>query len=179
MSFMQAVRSAYRNYANFSGRALRSEFWWLVAFLVLTEVALLAVGGVLGRGAAGIAGIAFFAYGIFILASLIPYLAVAVRRLHDRGHSGWWLLLSFIPFGGLVLLILFCLEGTPGMNRFGPPSGSTGRTSRYAGSTIAEAMQRFNEDAQHAWAAGYRPTGQQWLQYEAWPTLEVTYQRFA
>ena len=52
--------------------------------------------------------------------TLVPTLAVSVRRLHDTGRSGWWMLLSLVPFGGIVLLVFDCLDSEPGPNRFGP-----------------------------------------------------------
>lgn len=62
--------------------------------------------------------ILFFA--IYVLASLVPTLAVSVRRLHDINKSGWWMLLCLIPMGGFVILILECIEGDPGNNQYGP-----------------------------------------------------------
>jgi uncharacterized membrane protein YhaH (DUF805 family) len=62
----------------------------------------------------------FFAvFAVFYLAVLLPSLAVLVRRLHDTGRSGWWILISFVPFGGIVLLI-FTLMGSDGPNDYGP-----------------------------------------------------------
>ena len=57
--------------------------------------------------------------GVFALAVMLPSLAVAVRRLHDSDKSGWWILLGLTGIGGLVLLIFYLLDGTPGRNRFG------------------------------------------------------------
>jgi len=66
---------------------------------------------------------------VYWLAILIPSLAVTVRRLHDSNLSGWWLLISFVPFGGIVLLVFYILASTPGANRFGPnPNASAGGT---------------------------------------------------
>jgi len=111
---LDAVRSAYGNYANFSGRATRPEFWWFWLFYMLVFVVLAVVAG----AGSGIASIAYIAMAGFALASIIPGIAVAVRRLHDTGRSGWWLLLGLIPFGGLVLLIFYLMPSTPGPNRF-------------------------------------------------------------
>jgi uncharacterized membrane protein YhaH (DUF805 family) len=126
MSFVEAVRSVYGNYAKFDGRALRSEFWWFVLFYVLVSVVVIVVASIGGIRSTtytiGLVGLA-----IFGLLTLIPYLAVSVRRLHDTNRSGWWLLLSFVPFGSLVLLIMFALDGTPGPNKYGPdPKGRPG-----------------------------------------------------
>jgi uncharacterized membrane protein YhaH (DUF805 family) len=61
------------------------------------------------------------AYGLFVLFSIIPYLAVGARRLHDRNRTGWWQLISLVPLGGLLLLYWWALRGDDGPNRFGPP----------------------------------------------------------
>lgn len=69
-------------------------------------------------GSMGIPGILLALYS---LATFIPNLAVAVRRLHDQDKSGWWILIGFVPFiGGIWLLVLYFMDGTPGPNRFGP-----------------------------------------------------------
>lgn len=69
-------------------------------------------------GAAGL--LVFLLLILYALLVFIPSLAVSVRRLHDQDKSGWFYLLNFIPFGGLVLLVFYCLPGTPGLNRYGP-----------------------------------------------------------
>ncbi len=125
MSFTAAIRSVLARYAGFTGRARRSEYWWWVLFTVLVGLAAALLDGVLGttlgpdntpawRGSTGIIGI------IANLALLLPTLAVAVRRLHDTGRSGWWLLIGLVPIvGGIVLLVFFVLDSKPGANRFG------------------------------------------------------------
>ncbi|MDE2483269.1 MAG: DUF805 domain-containing protein [bacterium] len=112
-----------KKYAVFSGRARRSEYWWFAVFNVIAIAVLALVGGVLGALIAGkeIAGdIATVLYGIYVIAVLLPSLAVSVRRLHDTGRSAWWLLLSFVPFANIVLLIFYCLDSQPGANAYGP-----------------------------------------------------------
>jgi uncharacterized membrane protein YhaH (DUF805 family) len=176
MSFAGAVRSAFRNYATFSGRALRSEFWWFQLFIIAVNVGLFAVAGLLGqRGGV----LAFLALVLFDLAALLPYLAVQVRRLHDTDHSGWWLLLSLIPVAELILLIFYCLEGTRGTNRYGPsPIGvGAGPQRRYAGRDQPEALQLFSEDAQRAAAAGFRPVRQDWSEQDGQHVLVVMYEQ--
>ena len=83
-----------------------------------TSSSMSTAGSQIGAGAsyhAGVLGI------IFSLATLIPGIAVGIRRLHDTDRSGWWLLIAFVPFiGALVLLVFFLLDGTSGPNRFGP-----------------------------------------------------------
>ena len=113
MDFQTSVRTVLQHkYADFSGRARRSEFWWFALFNFVTQIILQVVDGTL------------FGFNllstIFALAVLIPSIAVGVRRLHDRDMAGWWILLVFIPvLGALALLVLYALEGTKGPNRFG------------------------------------------------------------
>lgn len=107
-----------QNYANFSGRAQRAEYWYFVLFYVLILIGLSIVDWVTGTFSET-AGIGLLS-GIFALAIFIPSLAVAVRRLHDTDRSGWWLLIGIIPLiGGIVLLVFTVKDGTPGTNKYG------------------------------------------------------------
>lgn len=121
MSMSSAVSSVLRQYVTFSGRARRSEFWWwyLAVFLVAIVFAIAAY--LFGAGTVGtLLALGYSAFGLLIL---LPTVAVAVRRLHDRGMPAWWLLLIFVPaVGELALLILLALPGQPGTNRYGPPA---------------------------------------------------------
>lgn len=127
MSFADAVRSGFNNYANFSGRALRSEYWWWVVFVWIAGLVANIIDRALGwrvyettvnglqQGSGPVAAIVG-------LALLIPGLAVLVRRLHDTDHSGWWFWLVLIPIIGWIVLIFFLASaGTPGPNKYGPP----------------------------------------------------------
>ncbi|MFV0547901.1 MAG: DUF805 domain-containing protein [Limnobaculum xujianqingii] len=109
-------------YADFSGRARRKEYWMFVLFSMIAMVVLMVIGGVLDTifGSNGIVSMILLV--VYALAIFMPSLAVAIRRLHDLDKSGWWYLIAFIPFGSIVLLVFFCLEGTPGANQFGPAS---------------------------------------------------------
>jgi uncharacterized membrane protein YhaH (DUF805 family) len=112
MPFGVAVRTCLTQYAGFSGRARRSEYWWfaLFSFLVYLVASLLDAG--IGAQVFGV---------IAALGLLLPTLAVGCRRLHDTGRSGWWWLIGLVPFaGGIVLLVFACLDSEPGPNRFGP-----------------------------------------------------------
>jgi len=116
-------------YAKFDGRASRSEFWYfaLFAFIGSFLFALIdafVVNPMLGATPAQ-AGQGGFLQIIFSLAIFIPYIAIAIRRLHDIGKSGWWYLIAFIPIIGLlVLLYFFVLDSQPGSNQYGPnPKG--------------------------------------------------------
>jgi uncharacterized membrane protein YhaH (DUF805 family) len=104
-----------QRYAQFVGRAGRPEFWWfeLSSFIIITVLSTLAYASVVFS----VIG------GFYALAVLTPGIAVAVRRLHDTGRSGWWLLLMLVPLVGfIVLLVFFVSEGTPGTNQYGPPA---------------------------------------------------------
>ena len=113
MTMPQAIRSAFARWCTFSGRAGGSEYWWFVLFGAIA----FAFAGLLDHAVFGRYGLC---WGICTLVFLTPYLAVAVRRLHDTNRSGWWLLLVFVPLGNIVLLIWFCTPSTSGPNRFGP-----------------------------------------------------------
>ncbi|MCF6195431.1 MAG: DUF805 domain-containing protein [Emcibacter sp.] len=112
MEFKDAVKSAFSKYFTISGRACRSEYWYYVLFIILVSFGLMMVSMI----------IPFLAMlgMVFSLATIIPSITVAIRRLHDIDRSGWWLLISFIPLiGTIVLLIFFVKQGTEGPNDFG------------------------------------------------------------
>ena len=107
-----------KNYATFSGRARRKEYWMFFLFNVLISLGL----GVLDV-VAGTYSVEYetgFFSGLYSLLVLIPGIAVGVRRLHDTNRSGWWILISLIPIiGVLVLFVFMCLDSQLGTNRFG------------------------------------------------------------
>ena len=111
------------NYANFSGRARRKEYWIFSLVNIIIIVALyIIIGTSVDNYTGEMSGLGFAALAIlfiFALGILIPSIAVTVRRLHDIDKSGLWYLISFIPFGGIVIFIFTCLDGTKGSNKFG------------------------------------------------------------
>jgi len=117
MGFGDAIKAFYKNYVNFSGRALRSEFWWPQLFFIILYAVMIAAGVLLGET---IGGITALIIGLIMLASFIPSISVTVRRLHDHDKSGWWILIALIPFAGFYLLYLYIIEGQKEPNRFGP-----------------------------------------------------------
>jgi len=117
---------ALKKYADFSGRARRREYWFFVLFNIIISVVLSVCDAVVGTYNAA-AGIGILT-GIYTLAVLIPGIAVSVRRLHDTGRSGWWLLIVLVPLvGALVLLIFMLIDGQPGQNAYGtsPKEGAS------------------------------------------------------
>jgi uncharacterized membrane protein YhaH (DUF805 family) len=126
MSFQDAIRVCLqRKYADFNGRARRSEFWFFVLFSAIVS----AVGGVLDA----IFGLRSGSYGgtgpiqgVFQLALLVPSLAVGARRLHDIGRSGWWQLIGLVPVAGWIVLLIFFVQDSRPANQHGPSPKSPG-----------------------------------------------------
>jgi uncharacterized membrane protein YhaH (DUF805 family) len=118
----------FQNYSNFSGRARRSEYWYFRLATAVIFFALIAFAGLLAIVAGGALAfqIVMAIFFIYILLSVIPSLAVTVRRMHDLGKSGWNVLISFIPLVGPIwFLVLLATEGEQGENYYGPDPKST------------------------------------------------------
>ena len=118
MSFADAIKTCFSKYVDFSGRARRSEFWYWALFVFLVDI----VTNIVDRGVGNMA------LGSLVgLALFLPGLAVTIRRLHDTGRSGWWVLLVFaIVIGWIFLIIWYCEDSGPD-NQYGPnPKGMTG-----------------------------------------------------
>ncbi|MEI6552939.1 MAG: DUF805 domain-containing protein [bacterium] len=102
-----------KKYAVFSGRSRRSEFWFFALFSFIASLLLSIISNIAGD-TNGILGL------IYSLVVLIPSIAVAVRRLHDTGRTGWWLLLAIIPIIGWIwLFVLYVLDSNSGDNKYG------------------------------------------------------------
>ena len=116
---MSCYLEVLKKYAVFNGRARRMEYWMFILFNIIITVVLALIDYLTGtfspRVGVGLLG------GLYALAVLIPSLAVTVRRLHDTGRTGWWILIGLIPvIGGIVLLIFMVLDSEPGANQYGP-----------------------------------------------------------
>lgn len=133
---VDAVKRVFKKYATFTGRASRGEYWWFVlayAVVVVVLYGIITAVVVASSGSASATGsttpglgvgtsLLSSLFGVFYLATLVPYLAVAVRRLHDAGHSGWMILLGLIPLvGGIILLVLLVGQTSPAAEQYGPP----------------------------------------------------------
>ena len=114
----------WQQYADFSGRARRKEYWMFVLFNAIIAYVISFVLGLIAR-LTGIMALAYLPY-VYTLAVFIPSLAVAVRRLHDVGKSGWMYLIALIPIVGWIwLIVLFCTDGQKDHNQWGDnPKGS-------------------------------------------------------
>ena len=139
VGFVDAIKQYYRRYAEFGGRSNRSEYWWVALYQVIVGFVLgipymislssysasVAMATTLEEQQAAAqnfpaAAMIFAAIlGIWGLAHIVPNIAVLVRRLHDTGRSGWFALLSFVPFGGIVLLVFAAMESRPEGARYG------------------------------------------------------------
>ncbi len=131
MTFVQAIQSGFKNYVKFQGRATRSEFWWWMLFYMIIVAVLDSMAmGELQRGTPGLfTGV----LGLVGLVFLLPTLGLMVRRLHDTGRSGWWVLIDFVPLVGIILLIVWwASKGTLGPNKYG------------VGDTVTQAANTFN-----------------------------------
>jgi uncharacterized membrane protein YhaH (DUF805 family) len=114
---MKEYIDAWKKYAVFSGRAPRKEFWMFVLGHVIVSMVLGAISSADEN--------LMWVMPLYGLAVLLPALGLTVRRLHDTGKSGWWLLLSLVPLiGSIVLLVFYVTDSQPGSNKYGPnPKG--------------------------------------------------------
>jgi uncharacterized membrane protein YhaH (DUF805 family) len=118
MDFMTAVRTCLSKYVGFAGRARRSEYWYFALFGFFVSIVTSVVDAVLGTDYDGTSG--GLINTVVGLALFLPSLAVGVRRLHDTGRSGWWILIGLIPIlGWILLLVWFCTDSTAD-NQYGP-----------------------------------------------------------
>ena len=118
MTFGQAISSGFQNYVNFQGRAQRSAYWWWVLFAFIVGFVLGFIRGLLGL-TSGPGMMIMMVTVVFQLAILLPSIGLAVRRLHDTGRSGWWVLISITIIGIIPLIIWYCTPGQPGENKYG------------------------------------------------------------
>jgi len=110
----------FKDFANFEGRARRKEFW---TFTLINMLILWVLMNIFVLAIVFIKVVAIFSIiliFIFVLITFVPSIAVTVRRLHDTNQSGLLYLITFIPFGNIVLLVFMIQEGSPGYNRYGP-----------------------------------------------------------
>jgi uncharacterized membrane protein YhaH (DUF805 family) len=111
---------AWKRYLDFSGRSRRCEYWMFMLIHVIIYLALfLAAEFAMAHGSALTVPLFVLCF-IYALAAVLPGLAVSVRRLHDIGKSGWWMLVAFVPLLDLLLIVFFAFDSKPGGNQYGP-----------------------------------------------------------
>ncbi|MBS1170992.1 MAG: Integral rane protein [Burkholderiaceae bacterium] len=104
MTFTESIKTCFSKYANFKGRASRSEYWWFALFIFLVGLIL----SIINRNIAN----------VFYLGTLLPSIAVATRRLHDTNRSGWLQLIVLIPVIGWLIMLYFFVQEAREPNRF-------------------------------------------------------------
>ncbi|KAF7785795.1 hypothetical protein PRUB_a0178 [Pseudoalteromonas rubra] len=116
---LEIYLSVFKNCFEFKGRARRKEYWVFVLFTILVSVVLGLIDIALGLYSEE-AGLGLLS-GLYALIVIIPSIALSIRRLHDTGRRGWWLLISFIPLiGPIVLIVFYVMDSQPGENDYGP-----------------------------------------------------------
>lgn len=108
---MEYFVDAFKKYADFSGRATRTQYWMFVLIFMIIYIALAMLDAFLGT---------FVLAAIFNLVLLVPSISIAARRLHDTGHTGWWQLIIFIPLIGIIVLLVFLVQDSHPDNEYGP-----------------------------------------------------------
>lgn len=112
MSFSEAVKDGFDHYVKFDGRASRPSFWWWVLFVIIVSIVANLLDSAMDMSIISI----IVSIGLFL-----PGLSKAIRRLHDTGRTGWWVLIGLIPLVGFIVLLIFYLEqGDAGENEYGP-----------------------------------------------------------
>ena len=111
---IEAYKRFFRNYTNFSGRSTRSDYWYVVLANIIIGIIIGVVDELLGLSESTIT-----ISTIYTLATIIPGLALIVRRLHDINLSGMWCFISFIPLGGIIMLVFLCTKSVDENNKYG------------------------------------------------------------
>ena len=118
MDFQTSVKTCFKKYADFSGRALRSEFWWFVLFVSLGSIVVTIIDIMILGYPIEVNGPMYLIFGVAVI---IPSIAVTARRLHDVNRSGWWQLIYFTIIGILLIVVWNITEGEKKKNIYGPP----------------------------------------------------------
>lgn len=120
MSLKEAVISVFKNYANFKGRARRSEYWYFSLFSLIVVVATLIIGAIIDSIVQELTGIGIAVIGVYSVATIIPILSVTCRRLHDVGKSGAYVFFFLLPIVGEILVWVWSFQdGQPWTNQYG------------------------------------------------------------
>lgn len=124
MGFVEAIKDGFGKYVTFSGRSSRAAYWYWVLFAFIVAIVATIIDIAIGTRIVSL---------IAPLALLLPGLAVAIRRLHDVGKSGWWILIGLVPLVGGFVLLFFMLQPSEGPNAFGDrPDTAPGAETAFA-----------------------------------------------
>lgn len=108
ITFVEAIKLFYSRYTDFSGRSTRAEFWWIALYCFVGGAICSAISEYIGY--------------VFGIVNIVPNIAIAIRRMHDIGKSGWWILINFIPLIGWIWYIVLCVKPSDGPNQWGMPN---------------------------------------------------------
>ena len=117
MDMQKSIKICFKKYANFNGRASRSEYWWFQLFYIIVAFVAVIFDAMYIDNSQTMGPLEL----VTTLALLLPALAVTARRLHDVGRSGWWMLIFITVIGMIPLLIWYISVGTKSKNKYGPP----------------------------------------------------------
>ena len=117
MDMQKSIKTCFSKYANFNGRASRSEYWWFQLFYIIVAFVAVIFDSMYIDNSQTMGPLEL----VTTLALLLPALAVTARRLHDVGRSGWWMLIFITVIGMIPLLIWYISVGTRSKNKYGPP----------------------------------------------------------
>ena len=121
VTFSSAIKSFYSRYADFDGRASRSQYWWVALYTYV-------IGGAFFYAASAghtLSWLWYLPLSVFSLINIIPIISLTVRRLHDSGRGGGWIFISLLPCIGELWLLILMLIASEGPNRFGDPTDYT------------------------------------------------------
>lgn len=118
---MDNYKKVLSQWNNFDGRAGREEYWMFFLFNILIGFGIVVLSGIAGAVMDILGTLGTLVYFLYFLAIMMPSIAVGIRRLHDTGKTGWFMLIAFVPcIGGIALLVLLALPGDAAQNQYGP-----------------------------------------------------------
>lgn len=138
MTFIESIKTCLEKTLTIKGRASRSEYWWFMLFFYI-YLMIVFIGSSMNQDIllrndilSSVYGFICGAITICLLIIFIALLTSRIRRLHDIGRSGWWMLIGFIPYLGSLVLLLWLIKGSDGDNEYGPdPTGESFNYEEY------------------------------------------------
>lgn len=158
MNFSNAVKAFFSNYANFKGRAGRSEYWYAILFLIIGNIITTSIDNVIFSD-----NDLSPLNSLWSLAVVVPGIALVIRRLHDINKSGWNFFWFLIPIAGLILQIVWFIRESAGPNQWGQPAGTVAYPAQNGYQEVPQ--QPYNQQSYPA--PGQQPYGQPQAPYQA------------